>query len=231
MKRILVIEDDPAIVRGLEAALRAEHYDVLHAPDGEKGLLMARRENIDLVILDVMLPGIDGKEVCRRLREAGVVLPILMLTSRNEEMDKVLGLELGADDYMTKPFSIRELLARIKALLRRQGTLKTSIETYAFGEVEVDFVKLEARAAGTALKFSATEFHVLKYFVEHEGEVVSREQFLNEVWGYESYPTTRTVDNYILSLRKKIEPDPAKPRHLLTVHTVGYKFVREGAAT
>jgi DNA-binding response OmpR family regulator len=227
MKRILVVEDDPAIVRGLEAALRAEHFDVLSAADGEKGLLMAKRENIDLILLDIMLPGINGTEVCRRLRDDGVGTPIMMLTSKDEEMDKVLGLELGADDYVTKPFSIRELLARIKALLRRHGTLKTSIETYAFGNVEIDFPKQEAKAGGAALKLTATEFHVLKYFVEHEGEVVSREQFLNEVWGYESYPTTRTVDNYILSLRKKVEPDPSHPKHLLTVHTVGYKFVRQ----
>ncbi len=226
MKRILLVEDDPAIVRGLEAALRAEHYDVLHAADGEKGLLMARRENVDLVLLDVMLPGLNGQEVCRRLRESGVSTPIMMVTSKDEELDKVLGLELGADDYVTKPFSIRELMARIKALLRRQGALKSAIETYAFGAVEADFVKLEVRVGGTPVKFSATEFHVLKFFVEHEGEVVSREQFLNEVWGYDAYPTTRTVDNVILSLRKKLEPEPSKPRHLLTVHTVGYRFVR-----
>jgi DNA-binding response OmpR family regulator len=226
MKRILVIEDDPAIVRGLEAALKAEHYDVLHAADGEKGLLMAKRDSIDLVLLDIMLPGMNGQDVCRKLRDAGTSVPIIMLTSKNEEMDKVLGLELGADDYVTKPFSIRELLARIKALLRRQGSLKTSLESFTFGEVHVDFVRQEASSSGVPLKCSATEFHVLKYFIEHEGEVVSREQFLNDVWGYESYPTTRTVDNYILSLRKKIELDPAHPRHLLTVHTVGYKFVR-----
>lgn len=226
MKRILVIEDDPAIVRGLEAALKGEHYDVLHAGDGEKGLLMAKRDNVDLILLDIMLPGMNGQDVCRKLRDAGMSTPIMMLTSKNEEVDKVLGLELGADDYVTKPFSIRELLARVKALLRRHGALKTSIETYAFGDVQVDFLKQEASSGGTGLKFTATEFHVLKYFVEHEGEVVSREQFLNDVWGYESYPTTRTVDNYILSLRKKIEPEPAHPVHLLTVHTVGYKFVR-----
>lgn len=226
MKRILVIEDDPAIVRGLEAALTSEHYEVLTAVDGEKGYTMAKRESVDLILLDIMLPRMNGQDVCRKLRADGIETPIIMLTSKNEELDKVLGLELGADDYVTKPFSIRELLARIKALLRRRGELKTEIETYAFGNVEIDFVKQEATMDKTSLKLSAKEFEVLKYFAAHEGQVVSREQFLNDVWGFENFPTTRTVDNYILSLRKKIEIDPAHPKHLLTVHTVGYKFVR-----
>ena len=226
MKTILIIEDDPAIASGLEAALEEDHYKILTATDGEKGYLMARRENIDLVILDLMLPKKNGQDVCRELRKDGINTPMLMLTSKKEEMDKVLGLELGADDYVTKPFSLRELRARINALLRRKGELKKEIADYAFGEVFVDFKKQEATKRGKLLKLSVKEIEVLKHLILHEGEVVTRDMLLNSVWGYQSFPTTRTVDNYILSLRRKIEDNPSKPKHLLTVHTAGYKFVK-----
>ncbi len=226
MKRILIIEDDPAILKGLEASLREEHYEILTATDGEQGFKMGKRENIDLIILDIILPKKNGQEICRDLRKDGVNTPILMLTSKKGEMDKVLGLELGADDYVTKPFSIRELHARIKALLRRKAELKKDIDEYGFGDVHVDFKKQEATKKSKSLKLSAKEFEILKYLVQHEGEVVTREMLLNDVWGYEVTPTTRSVDNYVLSLRKMIETDPSKPKHLLTVHTAGYKFVK-----
>ena len=226
MKQILVVEDDPAILKGLVRSLEEEHYEVISATDGEHGYRLGKRENIDLIILDIMLPEKNGQEVCRDLRKDGVNTPILMLTSKTEEMDKVLGLELGADDYVTKPFSIRELHARIKALLRRRAELRKEIDEYTFGAVHADFRKQEASRKGKALKLSAMEFRILKYFVQREGEVVTREMLLDDVWGYEEFPTTRTVDNYVLSLRKKIEGNPSKPKHLLTVHTAGYKFVK-----
>ena len=226
MKRILVIEDDLAILKGLEASLRDEHYEVLSATDGEKGYQIGKRENIDLIILDLMLPKKNGQEVCAELRKEGVSTPILMLTSKKLEMDKVLGLELGADDYVTKPFSVRELLARVKALLRRKGEIRKDIDEYTFGDVHVDFRKQETTRNKKPLKLSAKEYEILKFFIQREGEVVTRDMLLDKVWGYETFPTTRTVDNYILSLRKKIENDSSKPKHLLTIHTAGYKFVK-----
>jgi two-component system alkaline phosphatase synthesis response regulator PhoP len=226
MKTILVIEDDPSIVAGLREALTAEHYNVLSAQTGEKGYTMAKRESVDLIILDLMLPDKNGEEVCRDLRKDGVSTPILMLTSKREELDKVVGLEIGADDYVTKPFSIKELLARIKALMRRGKELHKEISECSFGDMYVDFKKSEVLRNRKPVKLSVRELAVLKYFVQHEGEVVTRDMLLNEVWGYEQFPTTRTVDNYILAIRKKIEAHPEKPRHLLTVHTAGYKFVK-----
>jgi len=226
MKRILVVEDDPAILAGLVTSLEEEHYEVLTASEGEKGYQMAKRENVNLVILDLMLPNKNGQEICRDLRAGGVNTPILMLTSKREEMDKVIGLELGADDYVTKPFSIRELHARIRALLRRKGDLKKDIDEYAFESVTVDFKKQEATKGGKPLKLSAKEFDILKYLIQHESEVVTRDMLLDDLWGYETFPTTRTVDNYILEIRKKTEDNPSKPKHLLTVHTAGYKFVK-----
>lgn len=226
MKRILVIEDDPAILRGLEKSLQEQHYAVRTASRGETGLEIATTENIDLIILDLILPDMDGEDICRELRSRGISIPILMLTSKKDEIDKVVGLEIGADDYVTKPFSLRELHARIKALLRRQPQLKKDLDEYAFGDVHLDFKKQEATKGNKPLRLSNREFRILKHFVEHEGEVVSRDQLLDEVWGYEVFPTTRTVDNYILSLRKKIENNPSRPVHLLTVHTAGYKFVK-----
>jgi DNA-binding response OmpR family regulator len=225
MKTILVVEDDSSILRGLEDVLKADHFSVLTATTGEKGLAMAHRENVDVMILDLGLPDMNGEDVCATLRKEGVSLPILMLTSKSQEMDKVLGLEMGADDYMTKPFSIRELLARVRALLRRKGEIRKEVDEYSLGPVHVDFHKQEATRKGKQLKLSTREFQILRYFVQHAGEVVTRDMLLNDVWGYEQFPTTRTVDNYILTIRKQIEENPAKPKVLVTVHTAGYKLV------
>ena len=226
MKTILVVEDDPAILEGLQELLTAEHFHVLTAPTGTQGLMLGKKENLDLIILDLGLPDVNGEDVCKQLREAGVPTPLLMLTSKSQEMDKVLGLEMGADDYMTKPFSVRELLARIHAILRREHAIKKDLDEYAFGSVVVDFRKQETTRKGKAVKLSVREYAVLKFLILHEGEVVTRDMLLNEVWGYETFPTTRTVDNYILALRKKLEGETTAPRHLLTVHTAGYKFVK-----
>jgi DNA-binding response OmpR family regulator len=226
MQRILLIEDDPAIILGLEAALREEHYDVRACDDGLEGFQLAARESFDLIILDLMLPGKRGTDICAELRAAGNTTPILMLTSRSEEIDKVVGLEIGADDYVTKPFSVRELLARIKALLRRSGIRPAVADDLSFGDVHINFKKNEGVKAGRPLKLSVKELQILKYFAEREGEVITRDALLDDVWGYEAFPTTRTVDNYILSLRKSIETDPSRPVHILTIHTAGYKFVR-----
>jgi DNA-binding response OmpR family regulator len=226
MKSILVIEDDPAILKGLEESLQTEHYRVLTSGDGEEGFQKAKREKIDLIILDVMLPGKNGIDVCRDLRRDKCTVPILMLTSKKEEIDKVLGLEIGADDYVTKPFSIRELHARIKALLRRNTGIVADLEELSFGKIYVDFKKHEALKSRKKLALTSMELNILKYFAQREGEVVSREMLLDDVWGFENFPTTRTVDNYILSLRKQIEDDHAKPKHLITVHKAGYKFVK-----
>ena len=226
MSTILVIEDDPSIARGIQLALEAEHFKVLVAGTGEKGYSLVHRSSVDLITLDLVLPDMNGEEICRDLRKNGVAVPILMLTSKGEEMDKVMGLEIGADDYMTKPFSTRELVARVKALLRRVRELPKDIAEYAIGDIHLDFRKQEALKGKTAVKLIVREFEVLKYLALHEGEVVTRDMLLDDVWGYEHFPTTRTVDNYILSLRKKIEDDPANPEHLVTVHTAGYKLVR-----
>ena len=227
MKRILIIEDDPAIQRGLMDALTAEHFDIHVSGDGSEGLKTAQQKRVDLIILDIMLPGMNGFEICRELRSKGTDIPILMLTGKGEEMDKVLGLELGADDYLTKPFSIRELVARVKALLRRQSHIDQAIEEASFGNIHIDFAKQEALRGSKNLHLTSREFDLLKFMIAREGKVISRSTLLDEVWGYEQTPTTRTIDNFILSLRKKIEVNPSKPKHLLTVHTSGYKFVRE----
>lgn len=226
MTTILIIEDDPAILRGLQEGLAEERMTILTAVDGEKGFRIAIREHIDLIILDIMLPSKNGIEICHDLRNKGNHTPILMLTSKRHEADKVLGLEIGADDYMTKPFGIRELIARIHALLRRKQSVNGITQTAEFGDVSVDFVKQELLKGKKPVKLSAKEFQLLKYFVEHHGNVISRDQLLDDIWGYDVTPTTRTVDNYILSLRKKIEKHPSKPKHLITIHTAGYKFTK-----
>ncbi len=226
MKNILVIDDDVTLAKGLAEVLTAEQFNVLVANTGEKGFQMAKRENVDLVILDLKLPDKTGEEICRDLRKQGVQIPILMLTSKRQERDKVTGLEIGADDYVTKPFGVRELVARIHALLRRKPDIKADIDEYTFGEVYVDFHKGEVLRKKKPVDVTARELRVLKFLIQHEGEVISRDMLLNEVWGYDEFPTTRTIDNYILSLRKKIEDDHAAPKHLLTVHTVGYKFIK-----
>ncbi len=226
MHRILIVEDDPAILQGLEATLRNEHFDVVTAADGTHGLVEAKREAFDAIILDIMLPGMSGLDVCKTLRAAGSATPILMLTSKTEEMDKVLGLELGADDYVTKPFGVRELVARVRAIIRRRTDAVPTLDEAVFGDVVVDLKKQSVTKNGGTVHLSTKEFNVLKYFVEREGRVVTREMLLDDVWGYEDFPTTRTVDNVILSLRKKLENNPAAPAHFLTVHAAGYRFVK-----
>jgi DNA-binding response OmpR family regulator len=226
MKKILIIEDDPAIRTGLKETFTTEGYNVSDADTGTKGFELASKQNYDLIVLDLILPGKDGIEICKDLRSDGVKTPIVMVTSRKEEIDKILGLEIGADDYVTKPFSIRELLARVKALIRRSTYEPGEFEEVEFADLKINFKKQEMLKGKTPLRLSATEYRILHYFIDHESEVISRDKFLDEVWGYDSYPTTRTVDNYILSLRKKIEDDPANPKHLVTVHKVGYKFVK-----
>lgn len=225
MSSILIVEDDLAIQRGLADNLQVEGYQVWTAGDGETGHQLARERNPGLMILDLMLPRLSGYELCRKLREEGVTTPILMLTARGEEADRVVGLDLGADDYVTKPFSIRELLARVRALLRRAESPKASPDELRFGDVVVDFRRYEARKGRKKLQLARKEYGMLRLLAARAGEVVSREEMLNEVWGYENYPTTRTVDNHVALLRAKLEQDPSKPRHFLTVHGVGYKFV------
>ena len=226
MSRILVVEDDAAILRGLKDNLAAESYDVVTAADGAEGLRLSQDGEPDLIILDLMLPKLSGYEICRKLRDQGSHVPILMLTARGDEADRILGLDLGADDYVGKPFSVRELLARVRALLRRSGPQKAPVDQLTFGDVIVDFLQYEARKKGQPVEMTPKEFGVLRYLAVRAGQVVQRQMLLEEVWGYENYPTTRTVDNHIASLRAKLEDDPAEPRHLLTVHGVGYKFVQ-----
>jgi len=225
MKKILIIEDDSAILTGLEASLEEEHFEVSSCTDGLEGYEKARIEFFDLIILDLRLPGKNGEDVCKDLRKEGNITPILILTGKKEELDKVLVLELGADDYVTKPFSVRELLARIKALLRRDSVVKSEIEESSFGNIYINFKNQEATKNKKPLELSTMEFKVLKYFLQREGEVIERSKLLDDVWGYDNFPSTRIVDNFILSLRKKIEDDPSKPIHLITVHGAGYKFL------
>jgi len=227
VKRILIIEDDLAILRGLKDNLEYESYEVLTAVDGDQGYCLIREKKPDLIILDLMLPKMNGYELCRKVRQEGVNTPILMLTARGEEVDRVLGLDLGADDYVTKPFSVPELLARVRAILRRVQRSKTGNlpDKLHVGNLIIDFKRFEARKADKILKMSRKEFGILRLLAARVGEVVTRDELLDEVWGYEQYPTTRTVDNHMALLRSKIEDDPSKPLHLLTVHGVGYKLV------
>lgn len=225
MPRILVVEDDPAILRGLVDNLEGEGYTVRSATDGAAALGMVRDERPDLVLLDLMLPKLSGYEVCRTLRTEGNPVPIVMLTARGEEGDRVLGLDLGADDYVTKPFSLRELLARIRALLRRATAAPPLPEHLAFDDIRIDFLRYLAEKDGQALHLTRKEFGLLRLVASRAGEVVTRETLLEEVWGYERYPSTRTVDNHVASLRSKLERDPANPRHLLTIFGVGYRWV------
>ncbi len=227
MKRILVIEDEPQMLLGLRDNLELEGYEVQTATDGEEGLARAATFQPDLVILDVMLPRKNGFDVCRELRARSISTPIVMLTARSAETDKVLGLELGADDYVTKPFSITELLARVRAVLRRTSSSAkpSAAESVRIGDIDVDFKLHQARRGKARIEFTAREFDLLRYFVQHTGQVVTREQILNEVWGYEEFPTTRTIDNFVAKLRQKIERAPHAPEHILTIHGSGYKFV------
>ena len=225
MKRILIIEDDPAILKGLNVALKEEHYEVQSETDGVFGYENARNHQFDMIILDLMLPGKNGQEICRDLRGDGITTPIIMLTSKKEEADKVLGLEIGADDYVTKPFSILELKARIRAQLRRGDLDNGKKDIYQFGGIEINFKKQTAIRNSKSIKLSAKEYEILQFFLEREGEVISRDMLLNEIWGYDIFPTTRTIDTFILNLRKKIEDDPSNPKHIITVHKSGYRFL------
>ena len=225
MTRVLVVEDDAAILRGLTDNLEAESYVVLTAKDGEAGYAILEKEEPDLVILDLMLPKLSGYEICQRARSEGMTVPILMLTAKGTESDRVLGLDLGADDYVTKPFSVRELLARVRALLRRGQSAAAVPDELEFDDVVVDFRSFEARKGGEVIKLTRKEFGTLRFLAGRRGEVVRRDELLREVWNYKRFPTTRTVDNHVASLRSKIEKDPSDPRHLLTVHGVGYKLV------
>jgi len=226
MARILIVEDEREMAAGLKDNFEFDGHEVSIAEDGEIGLDLALSEKPDLIILDVMLPKKSGFDVCREIRAQKMTTPIIMLTARGQEIDKILGLELGADDYMTKPFSVRELLARVKAVLRRseQGG-KGDTGTQKIGKITVDFERYDASDENGTVELSHKEFEILKYFTAHRGETISRDKLLDDVWGYEAFPTSRTVDNHILKLRKKIEDDPAQPRHILTVHGIGYKYV------
>ena len=225
MPKILIIEDEPDMVLGLRRNFEYEGYEVSTAGDGEEGLKRALKEGPDLIILDVMLPKLSGIDVCRRLRGGAVETPIIMLTARGQEIDKVLGLEMGADDYVTKPFSVRELLARVRVQLRRRSAPKAGPAAYRFGDIELDFGRHQALKDGRPLELSPREFEILNYFIERPGETITRDQLLDDVWGYNSFPITRTVDNHIARLRQKIERNPAEPQYIITVHRVGYKFI------
>jgi DNA-binding response OmpR family regulator len=223
--QILVIEDDPHIQKILQRIFREQGYGVTICGDGQSGIETFRSTRVSAVILDLVLPNIYGRDVCKMIKAEQPGVPVIVLSAISEVADKVLLLELGADDYVTKPFSPRELMARVQAALRRPQKQVPASTTYSFGECEIDFAKMSARRAGKPITLTAHEFKLLKYFVEHAERVLSREELLNEVWGYNSYPTTRTVDNQILKLRQKLEPDAAEPLYLQTVYGAGYRFV------
>ena len=222
MTSILVVEDDPGIALGLEDDLKLEGYDVEVARDGETALRRARERTFDLIVLDLMLPRKDGFQVCRELRHGGMDAPIIMLTARTQEAEKVLGLEMGADDYVTKPFSPLELRARIKAVLRR--TSGDTPRIYRFGDIEVDFRRCEVRRGGQVVDLSSLEFKLLASFIHSRGRVLSRDQLLDAAWGSDVHVTDRAVDNHVVDLRRKIEPDPAEPRYITSVRGMGYRF-------
>ena len=224
--RLLLVEDEPGLQLALSDRLTSEGYRVETAADGETAVVRATGEAFDIIILDVMLPGRDGFDVARTVRQQGVQTPILMLTARGEVVDRVVGLKLGADDYLTKPFEMIELLARIEALLRRAPAMSgATVERFQFGDVLVDTRKAEVTKDGVAVDLSAKEFHLICYFIEHRGATISREELLQQVWGYQSTPSTRTVDVHIAWLRQKLEANPRVPQYILTIHGLGYKFV------
>lgn len=225
-KRVLLVEDEPGLVLTLSDRLKSEGYQVSSATDGASAMAIASKQHFDVILLDVMLPGVSGFDVCRDLRQQGLKTPIIMLTARGQVMDKVLGLKIGADDYLTKPFDMLELLARVEVQLRRASALSgTSAAEYRFGEITVNFRKAEVVRNGTPLDLSAREFLLLKYFIEHREATLTRDELLNEVWGYHSMPSTRTVDVHVAWLRQKIEENPRHPQYILTVHGMGYKFI------
>ena len=227
MERLLIVEDEVALAEGLRDNFEIEGYEVLLAHDGEAGLSLAKSERPDIIILDVMMPKMSGFDVCKELRGSGDQTPIIMLTARTEEVDRILGLELGADDYVAKPFSMRELVARVKAVLRRQpGKKSKNIKIEDIGKIRIDFDHyLAYDRDGNQIDMTFKEFEILKFFQQNKEKTVSRDELLDKVWGYEIYPTSRTVDNHIVKLRKKIEQDPEHPKHILTVYGIGYKFI------
>ncbi|OVE79518.1 DNA-binding response regulator [bacterium I07] len=225
MAKILIIEDEESILIPLEDDLTLEGYDVSSAQDGQLGFSKAFEGHYDLIILDIMLPGINGFDVCKRLRQSGVLTPILILSAKSQEIDKVLALEFGADDYVTKPFSPRELQARVKAILRRVQQTQTGVNGYRFGDVEIDFLKYEVKKRGELVYLTSLEFSLLHYLIDHKDVVLKRDRILDEIWGEEVYVFPRTVDTHIANLRKKIEDEPRNPSHILGVRGVGYRFV------
>jgi len=225
-KVILIIEDDLNILLGLEENLILEGYHILSSVNGSDGLKMALENDFDLLLLDIMLPGINGFEICRKIKKEKPELPVIMLTARGAEMDKVAGLDIGADDYITKPFSLPELFARIRAAFRRIKKDPGPLENFSFDEVTIDFKNFQAFCKGQEVNLTNKEFDIMEYFILHEGKAVHRHDLLNKVWGLEAMPTTRTVDNFILDLRKKLEENPSEPKHIISVRGVGYKFVK-----
>jgi DNA-binding response OmpR family regulator len=225
MEKILIIEDEQSILMALTDDLGLEGYEIASARDGLEGLEMAKDERYDLIVLDIMLPKMDGFEVCKQLRQAGVGTPILMLTAKSQEIDKVLGLELGADDYVTKPFSPRELLARVKAILRRVKSTQDQMDVYRFSDVEIDFKKYEVKKKGQPVYLTSLEFSLIGFLIKHKDEVLDRSTILDEVWGKDVYVLPKTVDTHIGHLRKKIEDDPAHPKHIIGVRGMGYKLI------
>ncbi len=230
MTKVLVVEDDPGILRTVADNLRFEQYEVVTATDGETAYVLHQREQPDLIVLDLMLPRMSGLELCRRLRTEDVQVPVLMLTARSEEADRVRGLDIGGDDYVTKPFSVPELMARVRALLRRASAASGVPDMLSFGQAEVDYRRYAAQHRGQPVEMTRKEFALLRFLASRADTVVTRDEILNKVWGFESYPVTRTVDNHISSLRAKLEADPARPVHIQTVHGVGYKFVPDRSA-
>lgn len=228
MARVLIVDDEPAMRQGLADNLEFEGYETDQAANGREGLEKILSSKYDLVVLDVMMPEMSGFDVCREIRQKNIRVPVILLTAKGEEIDKVLGLELGADDYMTKPFSLRELIARIKSVLRRsQGVAnpKSSEKRVKIGLMSIDFVNYKAWTGDTEIKLSHKEFEILHFLWDHKQEVVSREDLLKNIWEYDDFPTTRTVDNFILKLRQKLEKNPNDPENIITVHGIGYKLL------
>jgi DNA-binding response OmpR family regulator len=225
METILVIEDDPSILLGLRKNLEYEGYQVLVAKDGEEGLAMAFDQSPDLILLDIMLPHVNGFEICRSIRRHEPTVPILIISAKDQEIDKIMGLELGADDYITKPFSVKELLARVKSAFRRTRALEGEDKPFVFGVTEVDYAGRVLRVHGEPVECTPKEFDLLRFLIRNKGRVLSRDQILNKVWGYDYYGTPRTIDNFIQKLRQKVENDAQRPDHIQTVRGIGYKFV------
>ena len=224
MSTILIIEDDISILKVLKDNLKFEGYQVIAETNGIKGLNLALEKQPDMLLLDIMLPGLNGYEICRKLKTEVPELPIIMITARGSEMDKVSGLDIGADDYLTKPFSIPELMARIRAVIRRSSREVDISPEYSFGKIRINFKNYQTFVGNQEIKLSGKEYAIMEYFIKHEGEVVHRHDLLESVWGYHAMPTTRTVDNFMLDLRKKIEVNPSKPRHIISIRGVGYRF-------